>query len=413
MIKKLLKDKKLISNFGYLSVLQMFVLLVPLITYPYFIRVLGAEVFGKVILAQIIVSYFILIINFGFDVSATKDIAIHVDDKDKIQEIVSNVFFLKTFLFIVSFFIYCLLFVFFDFMREEKKLYFFSFLLCVTEWLFPTWYFQGIEKMKYITIINIISKLFFLSMTFFLVKEKTDYVLIPLLNGIGAFFAGICALWVVIVKHHIKIWVPVRGELIKTVSESSVIFLNRSMMSIKDKFSTLVIASSLGTAEVAVFDLGLKLMGLFSTFVSIVNQTVYPKYSRELNVRFIRGTLKYIFLTTIIGLSIVHILLPYIVTFLGGREMLSNILEIHVLLIAPIFFSIGTSLGAVVMNANRRYKILFMGMGFTTFINVFLISISYFSGFSKYLLTFAVIIVITYLFEFLFRYFYCKRVNLI
>jgi len=64
------KYRNIISNFSYLSLLQFFNLLVPLITYPYLIRVLGAELYGIVIFAQTVISYFSIFISFAEDSDA-------------------------------------------------------------------------------------------------------------------------------------------------------------------------------------------------------------------------------------------------------------------------------------------------------------------------------------------------------
>ena len=145
--------KLLIHNFSYLSSLQVFTILVQLIALPYLLTVLGKELYGLVIFAQTVISYFQILINFGFNYSATINISVHRDNNDKLSEIVSNTLTIKGILFIISFIILYALLNFIPRAQEYKVLFYLMMYLCFYEWIFPIWFFQGIEKMKYITII--------------------------------------------------------------------------------------------------------------------------------------------------------------------------------------------------------------------------------------------------------------------
>ena len=77
--------KTLIENFGYLTLLQICNLLIPLVTYPYLINTLGKNLYGVIIYSQAIVSYLAIFVNWGFNISATKYISINREDSKKIN----------------------------------------------------------------------------------------------------------------------------------------------------------------------------------------------------------------------------------------------------------------------------------------------------------------------------------------
>ena len=143
------------ANFSYLSILQVFTILFPLLTYPYLLRVIGLELYGVIVFAQSIIIYISLVINFGFNMSSAKDVAIHKEDKEKLSRIVSTTYISKFILWVICGVGYLVVIKTFDFFREYYWVYYLSYLLTFNELLLPTWFFQGIEKMKFITIVNV------------------------------------------------------------------------------------------------------------------------------------------------------------------------------------------------------------------------------------------------------------------
>ena len=76
IVKRSKSHKVLIENFSYLAFLQVFLLLYPLITYPYLVDVLGKEIYGIVLTAQMLASYASLFIDFGSNFVCAKHVSI-------------------------------------------------------------------------------------------------------------------------------------------------------------------------------------------------------------------------------------------------------------------------------------------------------------------------------------------------
>ena len=141
-------NRQVVKNVTWLSVLQVANYLIPLLVIPYIVRVLGVELFGKVSYAQNIISYFTLIVNFGFEYSATRQIAICKDNHDKVRAVFWSVIRQKTVLLLVAFVGLLLLYVSFPKVHDDFRLYGLVFLLNIGVVLFPTWFFQGIEDSR-------------------------------------------------------------------------------------------------------------------------------------------------------------------------------------------------------------------------------------------------------------------------
>ena len=162
--------KILILNFASLSLLKLMGYLFPLITLPYLSRIIGPAGFGEIAFATAIMIYFETITDFGFNYTATRDIARNKNNIKEVSKIFSNVLYSKIILMLISALVLILCIEFIPFLKEKRLLLWLTFLYIPGHILFPDWFFQAQEKMVYITILNFISKLIF---TFCVLDRKS------------------------------------------------------------------------------------------------------------------------------------------------------------------------------------------------------------------------------------------------
>ena len=390
--------------------MQVFTMLVPLITLPYLIRVLGTETYGLVVFAQAVISYFVILVNFGFNISATKEVSIHRDNKEKLSEIVSSVLIIKGTLFFLSLLVLSAVLYFLPQAKGYEILFYLTMYMCLYEWLFPVWYFQGIEKMKYITLINLISRGIFLALVFIVVKEQSDYLLVPLVNGIGALIAGGVALWVVFGKEKMRYKGQPLKETLKYLKEGWIIFLGRFFVTVKDKTSIIVIGGVLTMQDVAYFDFATKINSVFMMPINMINQVIYPKVSREKDMFFVENIMWKVVFVLLPLVAGAYLLAPIIIEKVGGGHMIeaTDILRIIILSIPIYIISIFT--GQTCLFVFDKYKIHMRGMLFTSIFYLFLLGNLYFIDVS--IIVLGMITVSTYLFEMSYRLYWVKRLNL-
>lgn len=292
--------KKLVSNFFSLSALQGINMILPLITLPYLVRVLGVENFGLVNFAVSLIMYFNILISFGFELSATREISINRENKEKISEIFSTVMLIKATMLLASFIILSILIVFVNFFRENILLYYATFGVVVGNVLFPSWLFQGMERMKYITYVNVISKVIFTVLIFVLIKKETDFVYVPILNSLGIIIGGFYALWLSFKLFSIKLFLPKKTVIISQLKDSFHFFLSRLANNGSRYFATTIIGLYFGNLVVGYYVMVEKLFYAFMSLGSVVSQTIYPYMSRTKNIRFFKKTLLLITLVSIV-----------------------------------------------------------------------------------------------------------------
>ena len=343
--EKLGRNKTVLANVSYLSILQIFTILFPLLTYPYLLRVIGLDLYGVIVFAQTIITYVSLVINFGFNMSGAKNVAICKENKELLSRIVSSTYLCKLILWSICVVVYFSIISIVPFFMEHYWVYSLSFLLTFNELLLPIWFFQGIENMKYITIVNMLARLLFVIAIFLFIHEREDYLLVPLLNGLGAVVAGILSLYIVLGRERVRLSViPIR-ELRSAYKESFPLFVSTLSTQIYVNVNKLVIGSFLGMSEVSIYDLGEKVLNLMKLPISMVSQAVFPKISREKNIHFVNKIMFLLAGAVFIGYMFVFIASRQIVYLFTGAYVNDAIVVIRILGVSAIIISFNCFLG--------------------------------------------------------------------
>lgn len=339
--KKLItRNSVIFQNLTYITILEIFVVLSPFITYPYLVKTLGSELYGLVITAQVIASYPKIIVNFGFRSITAKDIAIYRDNKLKIAEIISSILTIRIILWMISLFLFILTIEIIPTYNKHYYLFLFAFGITFNDLLFPQFYFQGIEKMKYITLINITINTISISLIFIFIKSTDKYYLVPLFKSVGLFVGGIISMYIVIIKHKIRLIFPKIDLLKKYIHDALPIFSTEIITSIKDKVSYILIASFVGMSEVVVYDLGAKITVLLIKPATILSRVLLPKIAKERNIGLFKKTALLIICFTTFTVVAINLFLPFIAQLFLNKEI--DLLPLRVFLFAPILLSLST-----------------------------------------------------------------------
>ena len=308
--------KRLLSNFFSLSVLQIFTYILPLLILPYLVRTLGIDKFGLVMFAQAFLMFFNILVDYGFNLSATREISIHREDKAKVTEIFSSVMSIKAILIMVSFIILTIIVFSFKKFSSDWELYYLSFLVVVGNAMFPIWYFQGMEKMKYITIVNITSKLIFTILIFVVIQEPSDYIYVPLLSGLGFIVGGIVSLYIVY-KNFNQSFVLQKFSVLKMhFLDSSQFFLSRVSSVGYSNSNTFLVGIILSPQFVTYYHLADKAIGVVLSIYDPIIQSIYPYLSKKFNLKFLIKLLSVMLFSSLVIVSILFISSDYLSLFL-------------------------------------------------------------------------------------------------
>lgn len=273
-------NKVLLSNFLSLSGVQIAGYIFPLMTVPYLVRVLGPEKFGVIAFAQAFIQYFVLITDYGFNFSATKAISISRDNKERVAEIFSAVMAAKIILMSFSFVLLSAFIFSIEKFRSEWLVYIFTFGTVVGNVLFPIWLFQGMERMRQMAILNILSQMIFTLFVFLLIKDENDYIYIPLISSCGSITSGLLSLLIVFNKLEIKLKLPTFCGIKQELKNGWYIFLTSITASIFNNSNTFILGIFTNNTIVGYYSAGEKIIGAAKGILGPVSQTLYPHFSK-------------------------------------------------------------------------------------------------------------------------------------
>ena len=221
---QLKRNKQIIENFFSLSVLNALNVLLPLITLPYILHVVGKANYGAYSYVYAVLQYVILFSTYGFNFSATKQISQCRDDAQAVSRIYNSVIACKGVIAVLlsGLLLVCSRIVFKDGVGVLMFLYGLG--MVVGDIFTPVWLFQGMEKMKYMTIVNASSKILFTILIFIVVREQDDFDLLILLNSFGYILAGLLSLILVYRQFHVGLYRTTWKDIRFQLKEGSAVF---------------------------------------------------------------------------------------------------------------------------------------------------------------------------------------------
>ena len=333
--------KRLMDNFLSLTALQGINTLVPLLAFPYLVRVLGIEQFGLFSFVMAIMLYAEIITDYGFDLSATKHISTSVDNQKKIDEIFSSVIMIKSVMALLFFLFLLFLITFVDKFSENASLYVYAYGLIVGQVLFPVWFFQGIEKMRYITILNAVSKIIFAVAIFIFVNVEEDLYLVFLFYSLGSMVAGALAFNIAVKKFGVSFSLQSKETYLYYLKDAWYIFTSRVAVQLYQSINVIVLAFFVSNTVVGYYAIVEKIVRAGGSIIVSLPKAVYPHlakvYKRSVSEFYMRNMQLSLALFMVMApiAGLVYYFAPEILSiFTGGEPSEEIVTLLHIL--APL-----------------------------------------------------------------------------
>lgn len=339
------EHRTILGNFFSLSVLQFATYLAPLITVPYLVRVLGPEKFGLVAFANALIMGLTAFSDYGFRLSATRKISVFREDRPQRSRVFSSVLLIKFAFMTLGLLLLTALLAIVPKFRAEWILYIFAFGTVAGNVLFLDWFFQGLERMKYITVLSLVGRTIFVVAIFVFVREPAHYIYVPLFNSLGTLTVGLASVWTVHRRFDTRFSFPGFDAVREELRDGWHVFLSVSTANIYTTGIPLILGFLAPYASVGYYTAGEKIVRAGTGMLEPFARAVYPhigqlsSQSKEAALTLIRKIVCVIGpLTFLISLG-VALLAPQIVSVILGERYGESVPVVRIL--AFLFFARG------------------------------------------------------------------------
>lgn len=272
---KLKSENVLLKNMISLMGSQAINFILPLITYPYIIHVVGLSHFGDVQFVLTVMTFLGLIIDYGYNYRAPREVALLKNDPKELASMVSRVLTYKILTFgliALSLTLYALFFS-----PDKYLLYLGGLIFLLNFTITPNWFFQGIEKMEYIAIVDVGAKIVFTCLIFVFVREPQDYIFILPLWGLGGVVSTCVGVYIIRTKHKMKLSIPPLKTVINELVIGYPLFVSNLSMVILSNSQIIIIGILHGSVAVGLFSIAEKIVKIPWTITQVFSQVIYPK----------------------------------------------------------------------------------------------------------------------------------------
>lgn len=368
---------KLLGNIISLFTLKGAEYIISFITLPYLLRVLGPEKYGAITFAQAIVNYGILLVDYGFNLTAPRDIA-KADQSDVPRQFAAIMG--AKFLLLLP--VLCIGAALLAVFGQNLDIWLLACILPALfgNVLFPVWYFQGIQRMKFITMFNLLARSISVVSIFALVHTALDYRLAAFLQSSGALVAGVAALIVLYRQapslYRMPSWQDIRVKL----AEGWDIFISTLFINLYTNSNVFILGVLTDDTAVGFYSAANKVIEAVKGLLSPISTAIFPhvsvlyRESREKAIKFLCKVLHLIGSASFVASLLVCIFADKIVTLIMGNSYGESVLLLRIISFLPFVIGLSNIFGIQTMVAfgmQRIFSRILLASAVVNFVLVF------------------------------------------
>ena len=385
LISSGMSNKKiLLTNFFSLSSVQIANYLLPLLTIPYITRIIEPGNFGLINFASAFTGYFALITNFSFDLSVTREVSLNRHNKKKLQQIFNSVIIAKIILFIICTLIFILFILCFAKLQKESLLYFYTFIGIFGNIFFPTWFFQGMEKLSRVAFFNLIIRIFYTISIFLFIKNNSDYILIPFISSLVQIITSFLGFIYALSIFKLKIILPPKKEILQRFIDGWKIFISSLASNLYTTTNIIVLGIFVVNLYLGYFSAASKLINVIYGLVLFpISLSFFPHIGNLINNSLESGIILLKKLTIIVGgftfiaSVIIFTFAEFLIKIVFGANFLGAVLCLRIMAFLPFLIGLGnifTVQALLNLKMDREFlKITIIGVVINIILNFLLV----------------------------------------
>lgn len=365
-------DGILIKNISSLFSIRIASYLIPLVTLPYLVRILEPEGFGILGLSLAIIQYFIVLVNYGFDLQSAKKVAQDKHNVHYVSKIFWNVTTLRVIFSIIGIILLYIASLTITLVADIYHVVCLAYIAVIGNALFPQWLYQGKEQLGSISAVRIVLQFITIPLTFIFVKSTSDIAIAALIWAFPYLSISVYSFYLIFKRKWIMLIIPNYKDMVIELKDSWELFISSFTGSMYLNSIPIILGFVSGPISVAIYVAAEKLLSAAIGVCSSVSSAFYPRISaqfaenQDAAVKLINYAFK---LQVLIGLVIgigLFSLSPLIINILYGQDFTESTAVLKILSFIPLFINAGSVLGIqtlLVFGYKKEFSSVYVRVG--------------------------------------------------
>lgn len=369
-------NKPLAKNSFYLYLSHFGDYAFSMLALPFVARILGPKELAYVATTQTFGLLLLLVMDFGFSLTASREVAKLENKKDLLIKFINKAFSFKILLALLVLLLSFIVINIVPIFNLRPHYIFIVMIGSIFQGLAPIWFFQGIEKFKYIAFSRIIFRLIGFIIIIVFINDSDDGWIVLSANALTS-----CFIFIYLFKNLLSLLEKIEffnfkglkdfwfnGHWVFSLTLIPTIYINSSLIILSTIINPFQLGLYLGVA---------KIYNALNSLYSPIGQVIYPRFiasnisEKEKTIKLVR---KFFFILLFIGLIFCALLISFpgiIIKILLGKEFLDAIPTLQLFALVLPLTSVTHILGRQWMLVNgkeKKYSIIIMISSILAFI---------------------------------------------
>ena len=250
--------------------------LVPVLVIPLLLSRVGLESYGMIVLAQGIMNFAVAIADFGFNLTGTRLISLAQGDIVLERSVTQKVLVIKVLLLLVTFVGLSFLVKIVSPWQPYEYLILISYFIVIGNVLMPVWYFQGVQKMTWLALLNFLSRVLYLGAVLFFIDSSDDLLWVNFYNGLGWCIASFFGWVVLIIKMKFRFDKHSLNTIYEFWHQNVPIFLSEGVTTFYRNIGVVIAGFFLSAPLMGIFVIIDRIMMLIANSYTLVYRAIFP-----------------------------------------------------------------------------------------------------------------------------------------
>lgn len=347
---------KILGNVFSLGIVQMVNFIFPLVTIPYLSRIIGPSGYGIINYATSFVLYFIVLISYGFDYSATRQIVQSDQKVETLSLIFSKIIYARIILFIVSIVIFIVAVFFINKLNDNLTVSFAVFASTLATVLAPQYFLQGMQKLRPFAMISFVRGLMSTILIFILITSANDYIYVPVITSSVNIFASLLLIIFVVKNFNLKFKIIRLKTILKLLWTDRILYFSNFVISLYTSTNIVVLGFFASVVEIGYLTVAQNFTLIVLAVIAMpIGMAIFPVIGSEFKISQEKGILKFrkvlpiVFYITFICSLILYFSSDLIISLVYGGQFKNSVYVLQVMAFVPFFATLANLMGVQVM----------------------------------------------------------------